>query len=62
MSPIVETSENGDHQTTAGHTVTALDDVLTRSLGRLGPYNALLLAAVIYTGLGLALPLAQILQ
>jgi HJR/Mrr/RecB family endonuclease len=42
----------------AGRTTTELDDVLMRSLGRLGMGPAFLLAAAIYAGVGLALPLA----
>jgi hypothetical protein len=41
-----------------GHTVTALDDRLTRAVGRLPMTAALPLAGAVYAGLGLALPLA----
>lgn len=41
-----------------GHTVTALDDPLTRAVGRLPMTAALLLAGAVYAGVGLALPLA----
>ena len=41
-----------------GRTITALDDVLTRTIGRLGMAPALLLGAAIYTTIGLVLPLS----
>ena len=39
-------------------TTTALDDWLTRGVGRLGPWKPLALAAVLYGGIGLLLPLS----
>jgi HJR/Mrr/RecB family endonuclease len=47
-------SEAGQRE---GRTVTALDDVLTRTVGRLSMGAALLLSAVLYVAIGLALPL-----
>jgi hypothetical protein len=41
-----------------GRTITALDDVLTRTIGRLGMAPALLLGATIYATIGLVLPLS----
>jgi hypothetical protein len=41
-----------------GRTVTALDDVLTRTVGRLSLNLALFLGALVYLGIGLALPLS----
>ena len=41
-----------------GRTTTALDDVLTRTVGPLPVNVALLLAGAVYAGVGLALPLA----
>jgi restriction system protein len=45
-------------RSSAGRTISALDDWLTRSVGRLGMSSALLLGAVIYGAVGLALPLS----
>ena len=39
-------------------TTTALDDWLTRGVGRLGVWKPLVLAAVMYSGIGLVLPLS----
>lgn len=52
---LVGESERGGHR--AGRTRTALDDTLTRTIGRLRAGTALLLGATIYVALGLALPL-----
>jgi restriction system protein len=48
-----EVTERGE-----GHTITVLDDVLTRTVGRLSTSAALLLGATIYIAVGLALPLS----
>jgi hypothetical protein len=51
---------DADHSVTTrpGRTATALDDRLTRAVGALPMTVALLVAAALYAGVGLALPLA----
>jgi HJR/Mrr/RecB family endonuclease len=46
-------------QRSEGRTITALDDALTRTVGRLGMSVALLLGAAIYAAVGLVLPLSM---
>jgi hypothetical protein len=52
---LLPTSESS--QPKPGRTITALDDALTRTIGRLSLNLALFLAALAYVGIGLALPL-----
>lgn len=49
------TSESS--QPRPGRTVTALEDALTRTIGRLSLNVVLFLGALVYLGIGLALPL-----
>ncbi len=51
-------SGNEAEQRGEGRTITVLDDVLTRTIGRLGMGPALLLGATIYVTIGLAFPLS----
>jgi HJR/Mrr/RecB family endonuclease len=50
--------EQEPEQRSVGRTITALDDILTRIVGRLGMGAALLLSAAVYATVGLVLPLS----
>jgi Restriction endonuclease len=47
-----------DKERVAGHTISAVDDVLTKTVGRLGMAPALLFGAGVYVAIGLVLPLS----